>query len=184
MLKRLREAEGSQSLVLVQRSIRGATTPAGYVVAIGTKWVLLQHVNDSIFLNGHFAVRLADISGVIPDRSGDFVRRAVELQDEWPPGPPPGDVDLEGTRRLIDSFAALHSLVTVHVERQDPDVAYIGVPFRSARGRLGLIEVTPQATWDADQPGSYRLRRITRLDTGQRYERALWSVAGAPPDKR
>jgi hypothetical protein len=142
--------------------------------------VLLHHVNDSISLNGYVAVRLADVSRVIPDRSEAFVRRALELQGEWPPGPPPGDVDLATTRGLVDLFAALHPLVTVHAERQDPDICRIGVPYQVERGRLGLIEVTPQATWDAERPGVHRLRRITRLDTGQRYERALWSVAGTP----
>ncbi|MEP7053775.1 MAG: hypothetical protein ABI912_00825 [Actinomycetota bacterium] len=142
--KALRESE----LVRVELGIKGSDAREGYVVAIGRKWLLLRVFDHSIFLDGYSAVRRADVTGVQRGKNGKFVRRALELQGAWPPSPPPGEVSLETTRLLVETAGRLMPLVTLHVERRDPQVCYIGVPVVFRPRAVGLRQITPKATWD------------------------------------
>ena len=174
----LHKALTGRRLVQVHRRIRGAVLPAGYVVSIGRKWVVLHRVDDDgVYLDGHTAVRLGDISRVTREQSGSFVEAALKLQEDWPPVRLWADEDLSTTRGVLKSAAVESPLVTVHVERLYPDSCFIGVLEAVERRRLTLELVSPRATW-LTGPDRYRLRDITRIDVGSRYERALWAVAG------
>ena len=47
------------------------------------------------------------------------------------------------------------------------------------RGRLSLLEINPDATWDT-LPTTCRVSEITRVDFGGDYEGALDLVGGKP----
>jgi hypothetical protein len=57
----------------------------------------------------------------------------------------------------------------------DPDVCSIGRVVGSKRGRVMLLEIRPDATWEAS-PREYRLNEITRINFGGDYEDALHVV--------
>lgn len=44
---------------------------------------------------------------------------------------------------------------------------------------MSLLEIGPDALWD-DEPETYRLSEITRVDFGGAYEEALHLVGGFP----
>jgi len=69
--------------------------------------------------------------------------------------------------------------VTVHREAIDPDVCWIGRILGVERGRVSVLEITPDATWE-EKPESFGLSEITRVSFGGDYETALHLVGGDP----
>lgn len=174
----LHAAAASAELVRLLRAIRGADKVDGFVLKIGAEWVLVQNLDPGMFLDGHIALRVRDIRGVKPLPSGGFASRALKHYGDRPRMP--GRVGLTSTRALIESASRRFPLVTIHVERRDPTVCYIGVPVGVNSKTLRLREITPDADWE-DEPTSYPLKDVTRVDIGGRYERALLAVGGRPP---
>ena len=80
---------------------------------------------------------------------------------------------------LLVSAGRHFPLVTVHREGIDPDVCWIGRVLGIERGRVSLLEITPDATWE-EKPESFRLNEITRVNFGGDYETALHLVGGHP----
>jgi len=72
-------------------------------------------------------------------------------------------------------------LVAIHREKVDPDVCHIGRVVNIKRGRVVLLEIRPDATWE-DGPSEYRLNEITRVNFGGDYENALHIVGGDAAD--
>jgi hypothetical protein len=179
--KALSRAQRGVELVQIRRGISGADLIEGYVLDVGARWVLLGEIDDGIRTDGVVAIRIKDIRGVKSRENANFVRRALELQGEWPPRAPDPPIDLSDRRAVITSFAQIFPVLALHIERRDPDVCFIGV-FRGFTKRwVRLREVTWRATWEPEDSG-FRRRDITRVDGGGHYQRALLSVAGPPPD--
>lgn len=164
-------------LVRLERTIPGASLPWGYIVAVGSKWVVLQVVDDGIYLDGYSAVRARDVAKVRRSKSGKFVMTALTTKGQWPPAPPAADVDLSSTRGLLTSAAAAAPLTTVFLERREEGICYIGAHLTVDGGWCELTLVTPKATW-LSRARRYRLKDLTRVDSGGGYEGALWTVGG------
>lgn len=71
-------------------------------------------------------------------------------------------------------------LATRHL-RGRPDASSIAIPTGTNSRHLRLREITPQATWAADDT-RWRPRALTRVEFDGGYEQALWDVAG-PRDR-
>lgn len=69
---------------------------------------------------------------------------------------------LDSTQELITSTAAGLSLLTIHIERDDRGVCFIGVPAEISAGSLWLQALNHQAEWD-DTLSRWKYREITRL---------------------
>jgi hypothetical protein len=69
--------------------------------------------------------------------------------------------------------------VTIQREQVDPDICWIGRMLSVERGRVSLLEITPDAIWE-ERPESYRLGGITRVSFGADYEAALHLIGGDP----
>jgi len=168
----------AQQLVTVRRCIRRSDKLYGYVVGAGRRWALMQYLNENLFLNGYCAFRLRDAVRVTRARPG-IERRALELFGEWPPAPPAGELSLDGTRELVASVGLLFPLLGLYDEHTHRDALNIGAVIKITDRRVHLLEVSPNATWDAATT-AYRLRALTLIEFGDRYERALWGLAGPP----
>jgi len=179
-VRALSQALDEQQLVTIKRAIRRSDKLGGYVVGIGRQWALMELFNGDLFLNGYSAVRLDDVIGIAKVRPG-LQRRALELFGEWPPSRPTGELSLDGTRELLISAGALFPLLTLFDERVDPEACYIGAVVNVTQRSVRLLEVTPNASWEATVK-AYGLAKLTRVDFAGRYERALWGLAGPPPD--
>lgn len=176
----LERATTSLELVRIKRRPRNVERIDGFVVSVGRKWALIQATSDGGYLDGFVAIRVRDVVKVRTDRS--FQGRFARTQPLWPPAPPAG-VDLDRTRGLIESMARLAPLIGIEQERRAEDTQWIGVPVAYGRGRLVLHEVGPDATWH-EEPFGFKLRRITRVEVGNRYKAALAAVMRdhTPPD--
>lgn len=70
-------------------------------------------------------------------------------------------------------------LVTIHRERVNPDVCYIGRVDSLSGGLLALQKIGPDGVWEKT-PETYKTAEITRVDFGGGYENALYLVGGEP----
>lgn len=181
--KQLTAAASGRELVAITRSIRRADGVEGFMLAVGRQWLLLHVASSHIFLNGHCALRVRDIETVKPwDGGKGFVARALAHRGEFPEAPA-GALDLDSTRALLETAAAIGPLVTIHIERQDPTVCHIGKPIGATPKTLWLHEITPAAEWEATLT-PWPFRQITRVEFGARYEQALHALGGDPPKLR
>ena len=170
----LRKALESNDLVRLRRQ-KGADRLEGYVVAIGSTWVVLN-VATAGEPNGWAVVRLADIRDGWKARGKRFLRRAFELANAWPPVAPADQLAIDGgVRKLIESAAAAFPLVTIFVEDDDPDICFIGKPVGWTPKKVIWRNLDLDAAWETHEP-RYKLTDITRIDIGGRYETLLAHV--------
>lgn len=153
----------------------------GYVVGLGESWVLLTVDLDGL-PNGFTALRLRDIKRIERGPSGRFVRKSLKAHDAWPPVAPGTLIELDGgALDLVESAALAAPLVTIHPERDDPGICFIGRPAGSGRRKLLLHEVNPSGRW-VSKPYAHRIDWITRIEFGGIYETNLAIVAGEEPE--
>lgn len=146
--------------VVVCRSIEGSDDVRGYVVGIGTGWVLLHSAADDVFLNGYAALRLSDVVAVEGSERDWFMPRGLEALGEHPVVP--GDIPLDGTAKLSQALAARFELLTLYRESDDPDVCHIGRLVAASGTALQLRELAPAAEWEPE-PTRHQLADVTRL---------------------
>jgi hypothetical protein len=181
MRSRLERARSAQNGIRLVRSIPGADVIKAYVLDVGSKWVLMAAV-DETRVDGYVAVRVRDIERIQPLKADAFYRKASELAGVWPPALPASPIDLSTTRALIETAHVHATLVNLQIEREDPDIAFIGVPTRWSPKKLWLHEVSPRAIWD-DTDSKWAFADITRVEFSSTYENDLLLVAGPPPDR-
>jgi hypothetical protein len=172
----LSAALASRTLMKV-RSRYESEGATGYVVGLGTRWALLQIVNDDVAEDGFLATSLemvAEIEPVDPERS--FFPRVMAMR------PPTTDVplvDLDDTRGLLQSAQRAFPLLTIQTEEQHPGACYIGRVAALDDDSAVLHLVSPAGEWDEED--AYPYDTITRVGFGGRYEEALALAAGPDP---
>jgi hypothetical protein len=149
----------------------------GYVIGIGKRWLLLAVPDSGIRFDGYTAVRIKDLTGVRAAPYARFVEHALTLRSQWPPQPLANAVNLDTRRALLRSFAGGYPVVTVHPERFDPDVCFVGRVTGVGKRSVRLKHVTPAGKWEKPVT-RHRLGWITKVDVGGSYEQALLMVAG------
>ena len=152
-------------------------TVGGYVMDVGPKFFLLALVSDRIWFDGFECFRISDVRGLSLDPRAHFVESALKKRGERLPKSP--RVNVASIEKLLISANRLFPLVTIHCEKVDPDVCWIGRVRGIERGRVSVLGIRPDATWH-DEPESYQLSEITRVSFGGDYENALHLVGGDP----
>jgi len=150
----------------------------GYVLDVGPRFFLLSLVSDRIWFDGFECFRIADVKGVGPDPYSRFVESALKRRGELRPKKP--RVSVKSIDDLLLSAGRAFPLVTIHREQIEPNVCWIGRVQDVDRGRVSLLEINPDATWD-ENPNEFKLSEITRVNFGGDYENALFLVGGGPP---
>jgi hypothetical protein len=181
---RLERLALNRDLVQITRRIKGADRLEGFFVAVGQRWLLLHLVTPHGFhLDGYTALRTADLRSSKPwgGKKNGFPGRALAYFEQSPVLP--DGIDLTTTKTLIETAAERWPMVTIHVEVDDPQVCFIGKPLAVTSRTLRLLEITPAAKWDSE-PTGYRLRNITRIDFGGRYEEVLHAVGRRAAERR
>lgn len=132
--------------------------------------------------SGYVVLAIGDIKRIDWARGGTFVRRSFKMRGAWPPTAPRRRLELDGnTADLVQSVANVSPLLTIHAERVNPHVCYIGEPRRLGRHKLHLWEVDTGGRWKR-KSRAHRWSVITRVDFGGVYEANLHRVAGPRPD--
>jgi hypothetical protein len=163
------------ALVRVERSCEPRPLP-GYAVGLG-EWLLLHVLNyDSMVLNGYSAVKVSDVRKVtrLADEYEGFMVKALRARKVRPKAQP--RVSLQTTRHLLETSAQYFPLITIHEEKRDSEVCWIGRPAGFPGASVEMREVSPAGRWHM-RPSRYQLRSITKIDFGGAYEDALARVA-------
>ncbi len=148
----------------------------GVVMKVGSGIVLLHLLDEGIRLDGYSIIRLTDITKVeVPAPRSTFYHEALRIRGQR--AQTPRAIVLSDLGAAITSAGRRFPLVTVHPERKDKGICWIGKPLVIARGVLVLSYIDPGAVWDGEQ--RCRLRDITKVDFGGAYETALAEVAKA-----
>jgi hypothetical protein len=176
----LADAARSRSFVRVTRDALGSDDLDGFVLAAGRHWSVLTVVSDGAFLDGWVAFRTADVTRVMVRVGREpFAVRALRLAGTWPP-PSPAPFPIDSTQAVVAGAARAAPLVHIETEVDRPADAYIGRVVGLTADELRLLEVDAEADWD-DEPSTYALDDLTRVQFGGRYEAVLYAVAGEPP---
>jgi hypothetical protein len=150
----------------------------GYVLDIGSQFFVMALVSDGMRLNGFQCFRLKDVRELrVPHKYSAFVEVALKKRRAQIPKESP--VAVSKLQNLLLSAGRKFPLVTIHREQIDPDVCYIGRVIDVSKDFVSLLEIGPDACWDAKSE-RYRLSEITRVDFGGQYEEALYLVGGRP----
>ena len=155
--------------------VRG--TVNGYVLDVGPQFFLVALVSDGIRPNGFQCYRLSDIRELrVPDKYARFREAVLKKRGIRFPKKPP--VVVSSLPELLITANRAFPLVTIHREKVDADTCSIGRVVDLSKGRVTLLEIGPDASWD-DELETYRLSEITRVDFGGDYENALQLIGGS-----
>lgn len=179
LLAKIAAAKQSRLMVRVTRGIEPRATD-GYVVGASAKWLVLLVIGDGVSFAGYQALRLRDVVALeAPSPRSAFYEAVLRKRGQRRPRAP--QLDLDSTQSLVLSASQRFPLVTLHREKADPEVCHIGRVISASATSVSMLEVDPDARWDED-PRTYRLAQVTRIDFGGPYEQALALVA--EPAKR
>jgi hypothetical protein len=146
----------------------------GFVVGLG-KWLLLHRLEpDSLVLIGYTALRLQDIEQVTRHAEkcdGFMVRATRKLR-----AVPQPRVSLSSARELLRTANRRFPALTIHPEKVDADVCFIGKPIGFSSTHVEFYEIDTSGHWH--EIDRHALNSITRIDFGGGYENALAESAG------
>jgi len=175
-LQILLQARARGEFVQIDRSIPGADQVLGYVVGVGSRWVVVSVISEGA-PNGWVALLVDDIVAVGLAPGGRFVRRGLEFHHAWPAALPACALALtDDVQALIRSAAPTFPVMTIYVERQDPVRIVIGRPTGWAHDQVQWQEMNLEAAWE-ETATTWQRSLITRLDLGGQYESALSRVS-------
>jgi hypothetical protein len=159
----------------VRSRIKGAESTIGFVVDFSPDLILFQVLNTDVFLlNGYTVIRSEDVKQYRAfDKSQFWQARAVRrfgLNPVRPPG-----ISLSSLPDLLKSIGNRYPLITVHPQRKNPEVCYIGSLLSLARSTFTINDLDSDAEWSG--PRRFRYSDVTRVDFGGGYEKALAATA-------
>jgi hypothetical protein len=180
-LASLRSLQKARTMVRIARPEIEPGHVDGFIVGCSSRLVAVAILNDEVHPNGFNVFARSQLTKLrAPAPYAGFQSRVLRLRGERPPRLP--KLDLASWRSLVTGAARRFPLVTLHAERVDPDVCFIGRPTGlSSRGGT-LVTVDPHGAWERDQAEWHHFKwtDITRVDFGGGYEEALFMVAGPP----
>ena len=176
MIEQLRDARRDEQLIRLYRPFED-TYVRGYILDVGSEFFLLGLVSDRLWFDGFECFRIDDVDELAPDPYTDFTQAVLAARGEVRPEL---TLRLTNIAALLTSAAERFPLVTIHKERDQPNACYIGKVISVEGGIVWMLEIGPDAKWDA-APSAHKLGEITRVNFGGDYEDALALIGGTPP---
>lgn len=165
------------SLIRVFRAKFKKGWAEGYLVGKGPKFFVIHLVDGGVRLDGFNCMRYKDVTALeAPAPHADFMDRVLELREQKV-AEAPLPVDLSSRGALIRTAGLAYPVITLYLEKANPDACYIGKVLSVDDKRVRIRCILPGGVWD-DEEDSYRLSKITRVDFGGSYEDALVLYAG------
>lgn len=155
----------------------------GYVLDIGSKFLLMTVFGDGFSFDGFVCCRVADIRGLklASDEMAAMYQKVLSKRRQKIPAKPP--IDVTNLKSILQSANEAFPLVTVHIEKEKPGVCHIGRIAKISKNKLWMREIDTDATWGDEELFSYRLTDVTMIEFGGDYERGLHEAGGPPPVK-
>jgi hypothetical protein len=149
----------------------------GYILDSGPKFFIVSVVSDRFRFDGFECFRVDDVRDLLPDSHSELAEAALRIRGRKTPAKP--HISLSSIEDLLLTASREFPLVTIHREQVDAAMCSIGRVQGIDKGRVSLLEISPDAKWD-DKPEIYRLNQVTRVGFGGDYEDALYLVGGEP----
>ena len=168
---RLVEAIGSWVQVTRARPHPDTERLDGRIVAVGPEWVIIETLSDGIYFDGWNVVRSTHITALDPDFPDNpkYLARALA---EMPSPPMSGALvrAVGGTgSSALRAILATANLVAIHIEKEDPEMLFVGQFEPSYRRSIAITSVDHQGQSDEDRLNLYTSTEITRVTIGSRY---------------
>lgn len=112
-------------------------------MAIGARFFLLALVNDRVRFDGFECFRIKDLLSIEADLYANFAEAALQKNGEKKPRQP--KISPDSTVDLLVAAGKVFPLVTIHMEKRDPDVCYIDGVREVTAKKVALQCITPQA---------------------------------------
>ena len=130
------KVERSRRIIRLKRKALEKGHVKGRIVGTSPKLVAVAVVGPVVRVDGFNVFRRTDISKLVVDPYAKFVGEALRLGgDKFPRVRP----TLASWRALVGWASLLCPLATIHIEKQSPQVCYIGVPTRMTSKALTLV---------------------------------------------
>ncbi|VXC04150.1 hypothetical protein [Aeromicrobium sp. 9AM] len=170
VVERLQTAQRKQFPVRVRRRKLVDHPMYGYIVGVAKRWVVVQELQDAVYVDGYHVLRIKDITSVKNDRDAEYVERAVSQLGRPTPGfTIPHDAR---TRDVLEAAARHAPLIGVHGEQYEGEPLLIGKLGRLGKKKLDLLFIDPRGRWE-DSPRRWRYAEVTRVEIESRYISAL-----------
>lgn len=171
VLGRLQDAVSGQYPVRLERDQEWwADDINGFVVGVSDRWVAVQELADSVYVDGYEVVRMEDITDVEDDRESGYIERAVAGL-----GRPKVDFHLPGgpsTAEVLRSAADHSALICVYLEMEDDTTLLVGRITRLGDRKFDIQLIGPKGVWVVE-PTRWWYKDVTRVEFGDRYSAAL-----------
>jgi len=152
----------------------------GFVVSVSGRWVAVQRLVDSVYIDGYEVLRISDITDVDPDHQSDHVEKGLSSL-----GRPEVDFYLPAHADTPDVLeaAARHSvLVGIHLEMDGPTTMLVGVITELRKRKFDIQLIGPRGEWVVDST-SWWYGDVTRVVLGNRYTLQLERFGDARPTR-
>ena len=154
----------------------------GYIEAVGKRWTVIRVVTDNVYWDGFELLRTKHITKAreLPVALTGYITRALATHVDvasFPDLSPGAD-----TEEMLRAVGNASSLVCLHIEKDDPDVCFIGRIVRFDEKWFELLQIRPNGTWKSE--GTYfNYSEITRVQIGDRYNEGFAKFGDPCPDE-
>jgi hypothetical protein len=143
----------------------------GFVASVGDRWVVLQALWQTAYIEGYEVIRLADVTDVANDHEGGYIERAVAGLG----GRPEVDFRLPadaGTKDVLRAAAARGNHFSVDFEAEEDSPRVVGLLDRLGDRKFHIRMINARGVWTTGT-SSWWYRDVTSVSFGSRYEAAL-----------
>jgi len=167
-------------LFQIKRDLKDVASTMGFVVDFSDSLILFHVLEmDTFRLNGYTVVREQDVREYRFFAKPEYWQFRAVRHFRLQPARPAG-ISVATLPELLTSVARRYPLMTLHLERKDPDACYIGPLVKMTDRTFTIADLDCNAEWTG--PRRMRFSDITRVDFGGGYETTL--AVTAPKRRR
>lgn len=147
-----------------------------YIIDWSDEWLVTKTISGDILSDGYTVFQRTGIKNIKQSKAEKFVSDALKLRKEkWPKISPRIKKNLDKPGDIIQAVLKSFPLVTLHFERWDPDVCFIGRDVKIKGNYLKWYGIDPNAEMKKEA-FEFKLNKITKIQFGDQYSNALWQV--------
>jgi hypothetical protein len=152
---------------------------SGFVVDVSESLILLQRCDwDTFQFNGYSVIRSEDVASYRFFDKKEYWKFRAAQHFKLKPKAPAG-VLISSLPVLLESAAKIFPLLTIHREKINSEVCYIGKLTAVSRKTFTIEDLNCNAEWTG--PRQFKFSDVTLVDFGGGYENAL--AVTAPKQK-
>lgn len=159
----------------VKRRFKNVGSTTGFIVDFSEPLVLFHTLDTDTFqLNGYTMIRKEDITKYRVFGKTEYWQVRAVRYFHLKPMRPTG-VSVTSLPALLKSVTEHYPLITLHPERTNPDVCFLGQLVSTTERTFTIEDLNSNGEWSG--PRRMRFSDVTRVDFGDGYAGALAATA-------